>query len=301
MSLGSASAFALAGVLTTLVVLFINVKYPGDRKVTALFYVLCLSEGLDSIPEALLLGQAGVAGDFKWALVVSLFFFTSINTVIACLDFCTNESPKLNVTFYGLLTFSLGCLVYSLSADIYSDFEEHWNLHEKSIVDLILLFAGTALGGLAISAITIIVHKKLEADKKKHLENINDEPTQHQVDPDEHDAPETRTLLRKKKPNNFRNCCVSIILWLALAIFQAGSTALVAFVFWSIQTSEHSIYSLFEGFSGGCFLGTISGTVIPAIQEQRSFSGLGNVAAVIVGTTLLIAGILVATLVDVIT
>ncbi len=156
MSLGSASGFAVIGVLGTIIVAIINTCKPGNRLPTTLSWSLLGTEILDLFPEALLLAEAGVSGNFIWALVFSLFFFTGINTLIVTLDSCTSDSKKLNRALFMALNFSLGTLMYAIPSDIYNDFQQHWADSGSSPVDLITLLLSTLLGGGIISSFHFI-------------------------------------------------------------------------------------------------------------------------------------------------
>jgi len=271
MSALSSSAFFFAAI-----VIFIVVKCCARRNYETIFdpkegqfgSFMLIVEFVDAIPEAGILGDAATRTcwwDHSLALVVSIFFFNLVNVTATIVDLIAQRTKSMHRFLYILIFYALGMLVYSIPADIYADFEEKWNSNHRGMNSLLLLFAGTIVG----TAFIMLLIKLHYIQCGKHPNTGN-------------------------KGKYFKTLVIAIV----LPLWTILLTTSFAFIFGSIDNKDHYLASFLEGLSGGAFLATMAGTIIPKAAEEAEYIESEQWRRIL-GLAPFITGLLVSCMIDI--
>eukprot|EP01147_Barroeca_monosierra_P004797 gene4797-8669_t len=223
---------------------------------------LALVEFLDAIPESLVLSDALARGRLQTALIVSIVVlnfstgFAMFSDLIRSPDSTIHTSHRIHQVLFLSATVAAGMLIFAVSDEIYAGFTEKEG-SERGL-SLGLLIAGTIVGGGLVLSLMWFSAAQGAANLKARVRGY------------------------------FRCCSVETFVWSrGRALFiDTGRVAkslmlVIALTLWLmlLTISGTLIFrrdtvekDFIEGFSGGAFIITIGGTLLPegSIAAQRS-------------------------------
>jgi len=159
-SVSSAGFLIPSIVLSLLFILFDNKKKKREREIGGFAVFMIMLELIDAIPEAAVIAQSTVNQTIGWSFVLSILSLNIVNTTASAIDFlATSNSKKLHRFLFALLFFSVGMLVYSISADVYGKFAELFKSDERTGAHMVCLLLGTFVGYSLIIMLMRLEHK----------------------------------------------------------------------------------------------------------------------------------------------
>lgn len=246
-------------------------------------FMICV-ELLDAIPEAAIIADATVEGSISWSFVLAIFALNTCNGLATAMDFLSNNRDSgysrsqdtIRMCLFILIYFAIGILSYSISADIYADFVNKYDDDTRGGDHLLLLMGGTIVGGILIASLMRIedwLHAKSAA------------------------------IEVHKKPTFVVRACQCFGLFLIIFFWTIFLAFGLAAIFWVFVEHNKSAYieSALEGLSGGAFLATVAGTMIPRIHQDAMMLHWPDVRKRLVGVCLFELGILSGVAIDVLT
>lgn len=241
-------------------------------------------ELLDAIPEAAIIADATVEGSISWSFVIAICTLNVCNGLATSLDFMSANSDAgrgrsedtVRIYLFVFIYFAIGILSYSISADIYADFVDKYDHDSRGIDHLLLLFGGTIVGGLLIATL-MRVEDWLHA--KSHAVEV------------------------VVKPTFFTRAMQCFGLFMIIFFWTICLSFGLAAIFWLFVEHNKSAYieSALEGLSGGAFLATVAGTMIPRIHQDAMMLRWPTVTKRLIGVCLFELGILCGVAIDVLT
>eukprot|EP01102_Stenamoeba_stenopodia_P009714 TRINITY_DN2875_c0_g1_i2.p1 TRINITY_DN2875_c0_g1~~TRINITY_DN2875_c0_g1_i2.p1 ORF type:complete len:589 (+),score=155.59 TRINITY_DN2875_c0_g1_i2:347-2113(+) len=170
-SVSSAGFLIPSIILSILFILFDNKKKKREREIGGFAVFMIMLELIDAIPEAAVIAQSTVNKTIGWSFVLSILSLNIVNTSASAIDFlATSNSKKLHRFLFALLFFSVGMLVYSISADVYGKFAELFKSDERTGAHMACLLLGTFVGYTLIIMLMRLEHKL-------HAESEGDDET----------------------------------------------------------------------------------------------------------------------------
>jgi hypothetical protein len=247
-------------------------------------FMICV-ELLDAIPEAAIIADATVEGSISWSFVLAICTLNICNGLATAMDFLSNNSDmsysrsqdSIRVCLFVFIFFAIGILSYSISADIYADFVDKYDDSTRGSDHLLLLMGGTIVGGFLIATL-------MRVEDWLH-----------------HKSAETEKIV--VKPTFLVRACQCLALFLIIFFWTIALSFGLAAIFWLFVEHNKSAYieSALEGLSGGAFLATVAGTMIPRIHEDANMLHWPEVKKRLVGVCLFELGIMCGVAIDVLT
>jgi hypothetical protein len=247
-------------------------------------FMLCV-EMLDAVPESAIIANATVSGTISWAFVIAIFALNICNGLATAMDFLSKNRDagksschdSIRICLFICIFFAVGILSYSISANVYADFVHKYDERIRNADHLLVLLGGTVFGGLLIAGLLRtedwLHHKSVEAGEVGPKPSFNTRAAQ----------------------------CLALffVLWFWTVTLSFGLAA----VFWVFVegNSASFIESALEGLSGGAFLATVAGTMIPRIQEDAMKIPWSDVRKKLVGVVMFELGIMCGVSIDVLT
>jgi hypothetical protein len=245
-------------------------------------FMICV-EMLDAIPEAAIIADAVVNGTVSLSFVLAIFCLNVCNGLATSMDFLaknrdTNRSnchESICKCLFVFIFFAVGVLSYSISADIYANFATKYDGNLRDGNHFMLLLGGTVMGGVLIATLLRVedwLHHKSDAAGE--------------VGP---------------KPTFNRRVWQCTLIFFAIAMWTCFLSYGLSAIFWLFVEHSSSAYieAALEGLSGGAFLATVAGTMIPRMQQDAMSIRWTEVRKKLVGVLLFEMGIMSGVAIDV--
>lgn len=247
-------------------------------------FMICV-ELLDAIPEAAIIADATVQGSISWSFVIAITALNVCNGLATAMDFLaknretgkSNCQDSIRVCLFLCIFYAVGILAYSISADIYADFVDKYDGNDRNVDHLLLLMGGTVFGGLLIAMLVKVEawlhHKSVASGEEGPL------------------------------PTFATRVWQCFFLFFVIFFWTCTVSFGLASIFWVFVSHSKSAYieSALEGLSGGAFLATVAGTMIPRLQQDALNIQWSEVRKKLVGVLMFEFGILSGVAIDVLT
>jgi len=248
-------------------------------------FMLCV-EMIDAIPETAIIANATVSFTISWAFVIAIFALNFCNGLTTAMDFLSkncdmqkgNVQEKIRIVLYICMFFAVGILSYSISANIYSDFVRKFDSCIRTKEHLLVLFAGTIFGAGLIAGLLRVedwLHHKSQMAGEVSVTN----------------------------PKFITRCWQCFLLFTMVWLWTVSLSYALAAIFWVFVENDQEAYieSGLEGLSGGAFLATVAGTMIPRITEDAFRIQWSDVKKKLVGVLMFEFGIIAGVVIDAVT
>lgn len=259
---------------------------------------MLMVEFLDAIPEAAVVAIGVMEKSVEWSLVASIFMLNITSGLATFTDLIGNPSSRQSHLLFVSATVAAGMLVFSVSNDIYSRFQDEYKRGEQHSLQLATLLSGTGAGACLVVFLMWVHNSAMAARARRALYRVCCFICQRSS---------RASFAPAKTSGGCHGPLVSFLLLVSLMAWTVTLCVLFVLLFdllyvkWTNEDRAAGT-AFIEGLSGGAFVVTVGGTLIPF--SQLGAQGITNwgrtrkaVVAALAFTSGLIAGEVLSTLV----
>lgn len=261
---------------------------PSDNHATTQGHMgifLMVVEFLDAIPEAAVIAIYVIEHTVDVSLVASICTLNFATGLATFCDLLKNDSAHQSHVLFVTTTFASGMLVYSVSNDIYGHFEDEYDHGVRNSFQFGMLLLGTMSGAILVLVLMWIHNSKAALTLREKLKRL---------------LPcwSTRMVTLAKKKSEQKSVLFSLVLVSLLVAWTISLCILFVLLFNSLYVQwgpneQISGVCFIEGISGGAFIVTIGGTIIPYSQQgAKGITNWGKTRKTIVGSLVFLTGLL---------
>ncbi|EGD77226.1 hypothetical protein PTSG_08319 [Salpingoeca rosetta] len=245
---------------------------------------LTLVEFLDAIPESMVLAEAVARGQIQFALIVSIVVLNFSTGFAMFSDLIRSNTSNIHGDnrVYQLLfvsaTLAAGMLVFSVSDEVYTNFTEHEG--DQRFLSLGLLIAGTIVGAALVLGLMWLSSAQAAATLKDKLWQFFACCSVTALT----SGSSWITIVREGR------VVKSLLLVIALTVWLIILTTIGVLIFRRNSVEKDFI----EGFSGGAFIITIGGTLLPEAQHAAHKTHWSSTQKQIIAASSFLVGLILA-------
>eukprot|EP00049_Salpingoeca_infusionum_P018385 m.357015 g.357015 ORF g.357015 m.357015 type:complete len:440 (+) comp17683_c0_seq1:194-1513(+) len=235
---------------------------------------MIMIEFLDAIPEALVVGDSVVNGELRYALVASIFVLNFASGFAMFGDMMRSKrkdgvKDRSDHVLFVSATLAAGMLMFTIADEVYGEFDK---FGDGAWPKYLLVLGGTLVGSSLVLGLMWFATAKGGQRVKETVANFF------------HSNSSTLTCAITNR------VLKAFVLMIALCVWMISLTVISVYVF-----HGESVKTAFvEGVSGGAFLITVSGTLIPEAQKAASELDWSLTRKAAVGATSFVVGLLLA-------